>query len=144
MLLYRKIYLLVFKILLANLNIRQAQLNLSRVCFMALTIRWRHWRVLKRARFLVPNAQVCILSMNIHKSVHSEYEPRSVRALLAARLHSYQRWQSRLATTELCSRERLRSQAVEREPTVDLPTALSASCPGTFPWARRRNRVLCV
>lgn len=54
---------------------------------------------------------------------------------LPARLHSYRRWQSRLAATKLGSRERLRLEAVEREPTADLPTALSASCPGTFPWA---------
>lgn len=54
---------------------------------------------------------------------------------LAAHLHSYRHWQSRLAATKLGSHERLRLQTVEREPTVDPPTALSASCPGTFPWA---------
>lgn len=52
-----------------------------------------------------------------------------------AHLHSYPRGQSRLAATKLGSRERLRLEGVERAPTADPPAALSASCPGTFPWA---------
>lgn len=67
------------------------------------------------------------------KVQHSENEPRSVRArsplaFLSTLTKPASSYQAR-------STWRLRLGAVEREPAADPPTALSASCPGTFPWA---------